>query len=70
MAIPVNELLNWDEGAPYGGVQGAENTNNVLGELLYWDDGAPYVYVFPTASNPPPEVVSTGQFLMLMGIGS
>lgn len=51
MAIPVNELKNWDNGTPFGGIQGQENTDNILGELKYWDNGTPYVYVFPNQAS-------------------
>ena len=50
MAVPVNELKYWCCGAPFAGVQGVENTSNVLGEMKYWEAGSPYGYVFPAAA--------------------
>ena len=71
MAIPVNELKYWDNGTPYGGVQGQENTSNTLGEMKYWDNGFPYIYIFPTASVTPPATTTSAQkhTLLFMGVG-
>lgn len=70
MAIPVNELKYWMDGVPFGGVQGQENTDNILGELKYWDYGTPYSYIFPTTVSVPatPSTVRSYPTLLFMGV--